>query len=197
VKKRLKEAVRAVLRVPERSLHTIRRRQARERLGGVAPKSIVFVCYGNICRSPYAARVFERLWAGSSREPLQVSSVGFIHPGRGSPPQALAAAQRRGIDLSSHKSRLLTKKALAADALVVVMSSEQARAVRRMSSGTIQPLVLGDFDPLPILTRTIIDPWGGADSTFDESYERIDRCVRELVVAMTSVPVDEGVEVRA
>jgi hypothetical protein len=41
--------------------------------------------------------------------------------------------------------------------------------------------VLGDLDPLPIATRTITDPWGRTADVFDLVFDRIDRCVDELV----------------
>jgi hypothetical protein len=41
-------------------------------------------------------------------------------------------------------------------------------------------VVLGDLDPLPIRQRTIQDPWGASDAVFEDSYSRIERCVREL-----------------
>lgn len=41
-------------------------------------------------------------------------------------------------------------------------------------------LVLGDFDPEPIETREIADPWGGSAAAFDASYARVRRCVAAL-----------------
>jgi protein-tyrosine-phosphatase len=71
--------------------------------------------------------------------------------------------------------------------LVVVMSSEQARGIRaRLRSSSSRVLVLGDLDPQSIARRTISDPWGGPDSGFDASYDRIDRCVRELARVIQS-----------
>jgi protein-tyrosine-phosphatase len=75
----------------------------------------------------------------------------------------------------------MTSASLNAADLVVVMSAEQARGIRtRLRLGSARVLVLGDLDPLSITRRTISDPWGGPDSAFEASYDRIDRCVREL-----------------
>ena len=41
-------------------------------------------------------------------------------------------------------------------------------------------LVLGDLDPGPIQTRTIVDPYGGSQDVFAECYRRIDGCVTVL-----------------
>jgi protein-tyrosine-phosphatase len=65
--------------------------------------------------------------------------------------------------------------------LVVVMSQAQARGIRaRFGRSVSSVIVLGDLDPQLPETRTIRDPWGQPSEVFDESYERITRCVREL-----------------
>jgi protein-tyrosine-phosphatase len=112
---------------------------------------------------------------------MQVTSAGFIGPGRMPPENALSAAARRGFDLSGHRSTLVTPELIRAASVVVVMSAEQAAGVRaRYGHDTLRVLVLGDLDPLPIATRTVTDPWGRSASVFDMVFDRIDRCVGEL-----------------
>jgi protein-tyrosine-phosphatase len=65
------------------------------------------------------------------------------------------------------------------------MAPEQASAIRRrFGLPSTRVLVLGDLDAMTMTRRTIADPWGGSDAAFEASYERIDRCVRELVRAI-------------
>lgn len=162
-------------------LHGRRRRAAQLELQTFRPRSILFVCHGNICRSPFAAGAFLRACPRHVSQSITVASAGFIGPDRGPPSKALAASARLGIDISDHRSTLVTRALLSAADLVVVMSAEQARGIRaRLRSNPARVLVLGDLDPLPIARRAISDPWGGPDSAFDASYDRIDRCVREL-----------------
>jgi hypothetical protein len=47
-------------------------------------------------------------------------------------------------------------------------------------------VVLGDLDPKPIDSRTIVDPWNCDASIFRSSYERIDRCAKELAEILSS-----------
>jgi len=176
---------RAVRHAPDRAFHALRRRAAAARVRGKVPRSVLFICYGNVCRSPYAAAVFAKLWPAVMPH-VTITSAGFVGPGRGSPEPALSAARRRGIDLSGHRSTLVSTQAVRGAELAIVMSATQSRALRRVGGRQSNPLILGDLDPEPILTRTIVDPWGEADEVFDESYERIDRCVRELIREMTS-----------
>jgi protein-tyrosine-phosphatase len=174
--------VRDLRHLPDSLLHHRRRQAARLQLRNLKPRSILFVCHGNICRSPFAAAVFTRESAAGTAGRISVASAGFMGPKRASPTKALAAGRRRGVDMSAHRSALITEGSLRSADLVVVMSVDQARAVRaRRGARSPRLLVLGDLDPSPITRRTIADPWGGSDFAFDASYDRIDRCVRELV----------------
>ena len=181
------DAARSVARVfkylPDRVFHSRRRTQAVEALAARAPmRSAVFICHGNVCRSPYAAYLFSRLATRHLATPVAVSSAGFVGPGRQSPPQALAAAARRGIDMTAHRSMLVGDAPLASADLIVVMNAEQRESLRQRFAGLRgMILILGDLDPQPVRRRTVVDPWGGSDALFDESYDRIDRCIDALV----------------
>ncbi|MBC7788378.1 MAG: protein tyrosine phosphatase [Anaerolineae bacterium] len=167
--------------MPSSRLHARRRRSAQIRLGSVTPRSILFVCHGNICRSPFAAAALLRSCPPDIASGVKVASAGFIGPDRSAPPNALVAASKFGVDLSTHRSALVTSESLRAADLVVVMSEQQAHNIRARVNASTFVLVLGDLDPKPVNRRTILDPWGQPDAAFDESYDRIDRCVRELV----------------
>ncbi len=109
---------------------------------------------------------------------METTSAGFVGPGRRSPDNALARADRGGLDLSQHESTLLSAERVLGATFIVVMDSRQKRAIRRRFSlppGRV--LVLGDLDPNPIETRAIRDPWGQPDEVLAASYDRIDRCI--------------------
>ena len=176
------EWIRDARHLPDAILHARRRRTAQFDLRNFRPRSILFICHGNICRSPFAAAAFSRVWPHHLSGSIDVASAGFVGPDRSPPSKALAASARFGVDISRHRSTRITSESLQAADLIVVMSAEQARGIRaRLRSSSTRVLVLGDLDPLPITRRTVSDPWGGSDSAFDASYSRIDRCVRELV----------------
>jgi len=175
---------------PLRALHARRRARANERLRGRIPKSVLFLCHGNACRSPFAAALFAREVKAKIAAPIVVESAGLVAPGRPSPSGAVSAAARRDIDLSRHRSRLLTTRAVRSADLVVVMSAGQARVVHRVGRAKVSTLVLGDLDPDPVEQRTIVDPMGGPDDLFEKSYARIERCIAaliQLIVAPSAV----------
>jgi protein-tyrosine phosphatase len=187
---RLRRVARALRHTPDRSLHRLRRRarlKQVQRLG--LPRSVLFVCHGNICRSPYAEMVFARALPRELREYMFVTSAGFIDPDRGSPENALTVASARGIDLQPHRSRLLTREMVRTMDLMVVMDTTQRKNIRLwFGADPRRVLVLGDLDPLPIDTRTVRDPVFQRCEVFADTYARIDRCVATLLAAITGAP---------
>jgi protein-tyrosine-phosphatase len=186
----LRRVLRALRHTPDRALHRRRRRRALRRLRGrELPASVLFLCQGNVCRSPYAAAAFARALPAAARARVRVESAGFIGPDRPPPSRAIHAAAARRIDLTEHRSSLLSRERVDAAALVVVMTTEQERAiVRGCHRDRVDVLVLGDLDPEPIDTRAVADPWGRATDAYVRSYDRIDRCVRELARALAGQP---------
>jgi protein-tyrosine phosphatase len=191
---RLRRLARWLRHAPERALHAGRRRAALRRLSGRAPPaSVLFLCHGNIVRSPFAAALCARALPGPLRARVGIVSQGFISPGRASPREALEAARAHGVDLSAHRSGLLSRESIEGAGLVVVMSPEQARAVvRGFGRAPEDVLVLGDLDPLPVETRAVADPWGRPQADYVRSYARIVRCVGELARALAAAAGERG-----
>ncbi len=97
--------LRGLRHAPDRLLHPLRRRRARRAVRARRDAArILFLCLGNICRSPYAAAVLRRELSGRPDAPA-VESAGLLAPGRPSPPEARRVAARRGVDLAAHRSR--------------------------------------------------------------------------------------------
>src|SRR2546427_9855362 len=168
-----------VRRTPERLLHPFRRRKALEALPErLRPRTLLVLCHGNICRSPFAAALLAR-----ELRPLgiAVQSAGFIGFNRPAPAEAIAAAQSHRVDLTSHRSRPVTADVARAADLIVVMDVIQRRLVcERFGRLPSDVIVLGDLDPAAVETRAIHDPVDQSRQAFDEVYERIARGGQEL-----------------
>jgi protein-tyrosine phosphatase len=165
--------------VPNRVLHPLRRRRALAALRR-QPRvaSLLVVCHGNLCRSPFAAVL---LRASFAQRGVRVDSAGLSGTGRRSPPEAVVAAARFGVDLSAHRSEPLTAHGARAADLIFVMDSVQRRHVcDRFGRSGDDVLLLGDLDPEPGEARTIRDPVNQSLAVFEETYARIARCAREL-----------------
>jgi protein-tyrosine phosphatase len=155
--------------------HPIRHRRAIERVREAAPRKVLVMCLGNICRSPYAAGALSR-----EVPQLTVRSAGFLDSGRPAPRQAVSVSAEHGVNLSAHLSAQVTREAAVGADLVLVMDARQAARVRAISQHRAYVERLGDFDPGPIDTRTIIDPIDRDRDFFERIYARIDACCRVL-----------------
>jgi len=172
----LKSVAKWMLRGLTRMLHPWRRARARRSLQAMEPPgSVLFLCLGNVCRSPYAEASFRRM-----APEIRIGSAGFIGPDRPAPEEASKVAQERGVDLSAHLSKLVTRELAYGQDLVVVMEPRQVGALRRKTGATGLVIVLGDLDPVPPGRRSIPDPWGKDAEVFRASFDRIDRCLAEL-----------------
>lgn len=174
----IKRFFHAVLGLPDRLLYRRRHLAARDRLSRMnRPRSLLVVCYGNICRSPYLEAVLKR-----AMPDVRVESAGFVGPGRPVPPFALAVSAQRGLNLSSFRSRPLVPAVVRDADLIVVMDGDQARYVERYFGVPRKRIIVaGDLDPIPSASRAIVDPWEQPMDVFVSSFNRLDRCAAILV----------------
>jgi protein-tyrosine phosphatase len=128
---------------------------------------ILFVCAGNICRSPFAEAVARS--AGHD----DVESAGLTAFGGSEPTsEAVAVAGELGFDLSSHRARTLTDDMLERADVVVGMEAAHVAAIDRMGHAA-KTQVLGGVD--------LADPYGCGPDAYRRAYARIERDVRKLV----------------
>lgn len=165
-------------------MHPLRRRRAFAALRRrPRPTSLLVVCHGNICRSPFAAAL---LHSACSPNGIRVDSRGFMGPGRASPSEAVRAAARYGVDLAAHRSQLLTADTARRAGLIVVMEPAQRRQIcDRFARAGRDVVILGDLDPEPVQSRPIRDPINQSLWVFEDTYARIERCARELQRAIS------------
>jgi protein-tyrosine phosphatase len=151
----------------------VRRRLKRRALQAWGQETIAFVCFGNICRSPFAERLAAQRRDGSRRS---ISAGYFPDEGRRSPEPAVTVARRMGIDLSGHRSRVLSPAIVEeADAIFVFDEHNYRTVVRehRSAKGRVHFIgALAEEDSL-----FIPDPFGGTA----EDYELVYRRIRTLV----------------
>ena len=164
-------------RLPGRRL--MARTQARARLRTALrrtadlPLHLLFVCQGNICRSPFAAAALQLLLPD-----VKISSAGTIpRPGRCTPVFGLDAAKRFGVDLSAHRSAWLSA-ASATDATVLLVFDgvNQRTVVDRYPNLAERVIRLSDL----LDGADIADPIEGDAATFMRSYATIDAAVAKL-----------------
>lgn len=180
---RLRRIYGAARNLPDRLLHGRRHLAVCGQLAEASrPRTILVVCYGNVCRSPYLAAVLQR-----ALPDVRVTSAGFLRAGRRVPESFLAAAAERGIDLSGFRSRPLEPKKVRDIELVVAMDSFQAdHLMRYLRVPPERVIVAGDLDPVPGSTRAIQDPYEQPVDVLLSALDRLDRCAATLVAAVSS-----------
>ena len=132
----------------------------------------MFVCMGNVCRSPIAQGVFESV---VRREGLEAEisadsagTHGFYHAGEPPDPRAQRSAARRGIDLSAQRARLLDREDCRIFDYVLTMDEENYRKVAALCSGRGDAVVRPFMDYAPDRPEgEIPDPYYGGTDGFD------------------------------
>jgi protein-tyrosine phosphatase len=84
---------------------------------------VLFVCTGNQCRSPMAEAML-RNHLRRSTDPVTVASAGFVSEGLLPPPEVIEALDDLGIDLSDHRSQMVTPTLITGAGLVVGMARQ-------------------------------------------------------------------------
>lgn len=146
-------------------------------------RSALFVCLGNICRSPFAAVLARRVAAERGHSSLRFASAGIRTTQAGaSPRDACAAAAAYGVSLDDHVPQSLTRELVEQHDMVFVMEWSQRRllcATYPDLQDRIFLLSLYEAEPVGAFeSLNIVDPFGQRASAFDAAYRRIDRAVR-------------------
>jgi protein-tyrosine phosphatase len=149
---------------------------------------ILFVCLGNICRSPTAEGVMRRLVAEAGlQDEIEIDSAGTgaYHVGSAPDERATAAACRRGTELGG-VARQVTDEDFEAYDLLLAMDGENLRELhRRAPDGDARDRVrmLREFDPAsagaPDLD--VPDPYYGGPGGFDTVLDQVEAACRGLL----------------
>jgi protein-tyrosine phosphatase len=134
--------------------------------------SVLFVCLGNICRSPLAEAAF-RLEAARTGLDAVIDSAGTGHWHVGEPPdrRAQAVALRNGLDISGYRARQLASADFARFTHIVALDADNLDHMRRMqpASATARLSLLLDHVP-GRQGEAVADPYYGDDSGFDTTW---------------------------
>ena len=163
--------------VRTRTLYALGAYRSARNVEWTAVNRLVFVCKGNICRSPYAS---------ARARLLGVPSASFgLDAAEGAPadPAAWRTARSRAVDLSAHRSaRRESCSTSDGDLLVVFEPSQLAEIRRRHSDRMPRVTLLGIWAP-PIRPH-IQDPYGRSDRYFQRCFSIIDANIAELARRM-------------
>ena len=139
---------------------------------------ILFVCTGNICRSPMAVGVLRTVVQRvGMAHAFEVDSAGIYHGHAGQPPSLLAVevAGRRGYDISGLRSRPLMPEDLARFDLPLAMDRTHLVAMRSMAPRGFadRPQMFLKFAP-DLGVRDVVDPYGGTTEDYERALDLIE-----------------------
>lgn len=147
--------------------------------------AVLFVCMGNICRSPTAEGVFrDRVAKAGLSERIRIDSAGThpYHVGNPPDPRAAAAALRRGVDLSAIRARQLDMGDFYVFQRILVMDADNHAQVleQRPPDGTASVGYFLDFAPY-LNIREVPDPYYGGPRGFDRVLDLIEEAAEGLL----------------
>ncbi|AHY47146.1 Protein-tyrosine-phosphatase [Rubrobacter radiotolerans] len=144
---------------------------------------VLFVCMGNICRSPVAEGVFRKLVeeAGlGGRIRVDSAGTGAWHLGHEPDERAQRSVLSRGIDISDVRARRLVSEDLDRFDYVLTMDEYNLREVRALGDGKTVVRPFMDYHPDPEVTE-VPDPYYGAEDGFAEVLDLVEAASERLL----------------
>jgi len=149
-------------------------------------RGVLFVCLGNICRSPLAEAAF-RARAADAGIDVQVDSAGTGNWHVGEPPdrRAQRTALRHGADISRYRGRQVEPADFRRFHHILALDLDNLAALHRMKPadttaqiGLLLDLVEG------MEGQPVADPYYGSDDGFEKTWDQVDRAASGLVARL-------------
>lgn len=146
---------------------------------------ILFVCLGNICRSPSAEAVMRHIAASEAPDlAIEVESAGTAGYHIGEPPDSRSqqAALRRGYDMSAQRARIVAPEDFESFDLILAMDQSNLTVLRRRAPVAVRERVRLFLEFAPETgTTEVPDPYYGGDTGFEEVLDLVEAASRGLI----------------
>ncbi len=154
-------------------------------------KSILFVCLGNICRSPLAEGVFRAVWserAGDQDMVLDSAATSGWEVGSASDPRSIAIAARHGIDISRQTARKVAPGDFHRFDLILGMDRQNVRDLKALAPAAVHDRIHLYLEFASGSGRDVPDPYYDGPEAFATVYRMI-REASEALAARLAVRV--------
>ncbi|MEZ7136656.1 low molecular weight protein-tyrosine-phosphatase [Komagataeibacter sp. SM21] len=145
--------------------------------------AVLFVCTGNICRSPLAEGAFRHA-AGQAGLAVTVDSAGTGNWHAGAPPdrRACAVARRHGIDISGYRARVVKVADFDRFTHIIALDASHLEYLLSIRPAGYRAEVSLLMDHVPGMEgRDVVDPYYGSASGFDTTWQDVMAGVEALV----------------
>jgi len=163
---------------------------------GVPPNtaSFLFVCFGNLMRSPMAAAMLRHALTERGVDGIVVRSAGLhAMPGREAHPWALAVSRELGIPLDQHRAQLLTPELVSSSDAILAMDFENLAELQTLYPNAKRKIfLLSSYADGKQRHREIPDPYFGDIETTRRCYSVLSKCIGNLARDIGSSPSPKG-----
>lgn len=140
------------------------------------PLRVLFVCLGNICRSPLAEAVVKHEAEQQQlqhRFHLESAGTGDWHIGKGADKRSIATALSYGLDLSGHRAQQITRYKVAQWDVFVVMDTQNKHDLLAMGIPASRIVMMRAFEGGSSSAADVPDPYYGGDDGFEVVYRML------------------------
>ncbi|CAG0951010.1 low molecular weight phosphotyrosine protein phosphatase [Phycisphaerales bacterium] len=153
---------------------------------------VLFICLGNICRSPMARMVFADLTTRrglANRFLIDSCGTGDWHAGEGADPRTVAVARARGLDASHIARALRPGTDFVTFEYLIAMDLENRSRLLHLGAPRERVHLLRAFDPAlsgrPESELVVPDPYYGGDNGFEAMYEMVNSACEGLLARVS------------
>ena len=137
-------------------------------------KKIIFICHGNICRSPMAEYVMKHLVKEQGRESefeITSGAVSREEIGNDIYPPAKRKLQEKGVEFSKHRAHQITPDEFSENDIIITMDSSNMRLLGRIVPNWEETGKVHLMMEYAGSTRDVADPWYTGD--FEQTYQDV------------------------
>ncbi|WP_456460857.1 low molecular weight protein-tyrosine-phosphatase [Reichenbachiella sp.] len=143
-------------------------------------KKVLFVCLGNICRSPLGEAVFNYKTSALDMDADSAGTAAY-HVGENPDHRSIEVARKHGVPIS-HKARKFVAEDFDRFDYVIAMDEQNYNDMKALANGSTEHLyLLREFDPDSNGDLNVPDPYYGGIDGFEKVFQMVSRSVDGLI----------------
>ena len=160
----------------------------------VDPVRVVFVCWGNICRSPMAERVAEKMAADQGLAGIEFTSAATSREELGAPIDRRAedVLREHGYRVDGHVAHQITRGEIERSDLVIAMEDIHVTRMMGLAPEASNVSLLTDYDPDAEAGSGVPDPWYGTADGFNGTLATVEAAMPGVLDRVRELTASRG-----